>query len=152
MNMQLSPRDSGPRALARLALLVVLLAGPAACGGSGSGSANAREAAGPGGTPAGLHGDTLVVNLDDFYFLVPDTLPAGDLVLVARNVGVEYHNFEVYRDEELIWSFDSDVPPLRTEEAILSLEPGEYSLLCTVSGHDGKGMFARLTVVEAADY
>jgi len=150
MDKQRSPRGMGPRTLTRLAMLAVLFAGPAACGGSGSGSANAREAAGV--TSAGLHGDTLVVNLDDFYFLVPDTLPAGDLILVARNVGVEYHNFEVYRDEELIWSFDSDVPPLRTEEAILSLEPGEYSLLCTVSGHDGKGMFAHLTVVEAADH
>jgi hypothetical protein len=150
MKMRFKPLYGVRFAWARLAVLALLVAGLAACGGSGDGSASARELAGPGGQASGLHGDTLSVDLADFYFVLPDTLPAGDLHLIARNVGVEYHNFEVYQDGELLWSFDSDVPPMRTAEAVLSLEPGDYFVSCAVGSHESQGMFTFLTVVDSA--
>lgn len=151
----------GTRAECLVLLLLVPLAtfGFAACGDDGEGPSDgsagseATASASDGATEAagdafGLRGDTLVVELSDFDIEIPDTIPAGELYVIARNVGVEDHNLEIKRGDELFWAFDRDIGPQQTQEAVLDLEPGRYSVLCTVSGHDGRGMVTRLTVVD----
>lgn len=139
-----------PRPLDAAALAWCLALAVVACGGEADSAPDDDEPAaeetsndGP-----GLRGDTLEVHLADFDIAVPDTIPSGELYVIARNVGVEDHNFEIRRDDEVLWEFERVIGPQQTQEAVLNLEPGEYSVLCTVSGHDGRGMATRVTVVE----
>lgn len=132
-------------------LLALFVFGAAACGGGEDGGGDEQATAERDSNGPGLRGDTLVVELGDFYIEIPDTLPAGELHVVARNRGVEDHNLEIIRDSELLWEFDQVIGPGRTQQAVLDLEPGEYRVVCTVSGHDGRGMTTRVTVVEGPE-
>lgn len=68
-----------------------------------------------------------------------------------RNAGSEEHNFEILVDDSLLWSFDNPLNPAQERSLDVVLEPGEYDVLCTVSGHEGRGMQALLTVAPPED-
>lgn len=150
----------GPGPSARAALLVLLMAAGASvlsgCGGDGDveRSFDAADTAAAEGTEAGepsavsrMRGDTVVVEMDEYLIDLPDTLPAGRLVFEVRNMGFEEHNLEVHRDSLL---FESGRPlnPRETRRMEVVLEPGSYRVICTVSGHEGRGMTTGLAVVE----
>lgn len=85
-----------------------------------------------------VRGDTVVIGMDEYLIDVPRTLPPGSLVFRVENLGFEEHNLEVHRDS-LLW----DLRPLNPRETgflDVALEPGRYRLICTVSGHEGRGM------------
>ena len=131
------------------------MAAAAACGGGEGDGADesADTASGPAQVaeeprgPERMRGDTVVVEMDEYVIDAPDTLPAGRLVLEVRNMGFEEHNLEVHRDSLL---FESGRPlnPRETRLMEVVLDPGPHRLVCTVSGHEGRGMTRPLTVVE----
>ena len=84
--------------------------------------------------------------MDEYVIVMPLTVPAGSLSFRVRNVGFEEHNFEILQNDSLLWSFDSALNPAEELTLDVVLEPGEYDVLCTVSGHEGRGMQEVLTV------
>lgn len=138
-------------------LVPVLLAVPAlasfSCAGEEEPRAEERstEVEEPAGEPAagpgpGLRGDTVEVHMDEYTIEMPSALPPGELVFVVRNRGFEEHNLEIMHDGELLWEFDRPLNPGAVQRATVALEPGDYRVVCTVSGHDGRGMALDLVV------
>lgn len=85
--------------------------------------------------------------MDEYFIELPDTVPAGSLHFRVRNAGFEEHNFEILRNDSLLWAFDNPLNPAQSGVLDVTLEPGEYDILCTVSGHEGRGMQEVLTVI-----
>lgn len=91
-------------------------------------------------------GDTIEIVMDEYLIDVPDTLPAGRLVFNVRNGGFEEHNLEVHRDS-LLFELARPLNPGEETSVEVELEPGPYRLICTVSGHEGRGMSVPIVVV-----
>lgn len=140
------------------ALLVLTLACGSGDGPGSGGEGPADEAPGASeGSPDGgagdgegalVQGDTIFVYMDEYFIDMPLTLPPGDVVFEVRNAGFEEHNFELLRNDSLLYSFEDPLNPAQTRSLEVTLEPGEYDVLCTVSGHEGRGMQEVLTVTE----
>lgn len=136
-----------------MAAVVLLVA--AACGGGEDGGAGEDEPSGAAveadsaaeGSP--VRGDTVEIRMDEYLIDVPGTLPAGRRVLRVRNRGFEEHNLEVHRDS-ILWELPRPLNPYGETTLEVVLEPGTYRLICTVSGHEGRGMSTEVTVEEAA--
>lgn len=99
---------------------------------------------GPGSAPE--RGDTVLVVMDEYVIDMPLTLPAGHVAFRVRNAGFEEHNFELLQGDSLLLSFENPLNPAQTRTLEITLEPGRYDVLCTVSGHEGRGMQEVLTV------
>lgn len=142
----------GPRGVAALrAVAAVALVAVVGCGeGAGTTGEAADTAAAEAAETAGdrrIRGDTVVIGMDEYIIDVPSTLPAGRHVFRVENLGFEEHNLEVHRDSLLY-----DLRPLNpraTGHLEVELEPGTYRLICTVSGHEGRGMSEEITVTES---
>jgi hypothetical protein len=99
-----------------------------------------------------IRGDTVEMKMDEYLFGLPSlTLPAGRVVFQIQNLGFEGHNVEILRGDSVVAKLEHDLSPAQTAFLEVELEPGEYQLLCTVAGHDGKGMLETLTIVPAPD-
>jgi uncharacterized cupredoxin-like copper-binding protein len=145
----------------RMALLAALLVGVlalAACGGDDEG-----EAVEP--APA-AEGVTVNVEAGEYYFTPnPASAPVGDITFTSNNVGAEEHELIVYlsdedpdslpvegdlavleEDAELGEIEPEDLQPGATGSMTLTLEAGNYILLCNIEGHYGQGMYAGFTV------
>lgn len=119
----------------------------------------------------------VVINGGDFYFSVPDRVEAGLVSLTLVNVGGEPHQANLARIRDgfsyaqvleaahkgeaammpmLEWvGGPNTVKPGGRQEVIVSLQPGEYVVICMIPSHDGvphfaKGMIDHFTVVPAA--
>lgn len=112
----------------------------------------------------------------DYAFTAPDTLPAGQMLIRLRNDGTELHHAALVRlsagktVDDLLRAYHAGEPtPWAVEiggpntpppgggvsEGIVSLEPGQYALICVIPSPDGvphvaKGMTRSITVVPAA--
>lgn len=142
----------------RLSLLLVASAlALAACGGDdedepavGTAPEEEQQTA-PGETaPEGQEGEQ-VVQLDEFSFDPADVTVEQGATIEARNVGSVAHNFTIERgtnpeepSEEL--AATPTFAPDGSERLEVELEPGEYSLVCTVPGHRDAGMIGQITV------
>lgn len=93
--------------------------------------------------------DTVEVTLSEYAIQVPALLPPGRTVFRVRNRGRETHNFLVQRAGERR-GIDDGLPPGRTGHVTMDLEPGDYTVLCTVAGHDNRGMTEEIEVPPAA--
>jgi len=89
------------------------------------------------------------MKMDEYIFGLPSlNFPAGEYVFQIQNLGFEGHNLEILRGDSLVTKLEHDLSPAATAFLEVNLVPGEYELVCTVAGHDGKGMRETLTVVE----
>lgn len=84
----------GLRTATSIAMLLVLLAILAACGGARTGTAPRPTA-----TTAAASGSTVGVALTDFAIEMPASIPAGRVVFNVTNTGEVEHNFEVEGQE-----------------------------------------------------
>ena len=121
-----------------------------------------------------------VVNFDaaEYSYTLPDTLAAGQVTLVMRNVGSETHHAQLLKlntgvtlDQFTSALQQGEGPALalvsltggtgaldpgpNSEEVTLDLQPGMYVVVCFIAGPDGiphvaKGMLKPLQVIAAA--
>ena len=145
---------------ARLAAAVSVLAAGLAfgCGGEvDSGHPVARPAAAAGPAPPATDSidaaEAVDVALLEYAIGMPARLPAGPTVLRLSNQGFELHNLKLVDPESgaVLWETEEDVNTGETRLAELVLEPGRWTVLCDVAGHDSRGMLMTLTVEARAD-
>jgi plastocyanin len=118
-------------------LIALLLLVPGCGGGGGE----------PGRTATTKSGETLAVVADEYSFDPENiVLTGGDQLTVAlENEGVLAHNLRVIRNGEDIGGTPTFTGG-NTREGTVTVEPGEYELVCTVGNHAELGMKGKLTV------
>jgi iron uptake system EfeUOB component EfeO/EfeM len=120
-------------ATASLALAALL----AACGGGGAASAGP-----PMPVPSGL----IAVEAKEYQFTPSAiTVPAGATHFSVHNAGTQEHEFEIFKGDQVVDEIEGIVPGL-TKDATITLEPGDYTFMCKLNGHDQLGMKGTLTV------
>lgn len=114
----------------------------AACGGSTTGPSVA-----PGASDAS---EAILVDASEFKF-EPGviTAPSGSVTFRISNVGAVEHEFEIFEGETVVDEVEGLVPGLTRDLTVL-LEPGEYTFVCKLAGHDAAGMTGTLTITDAA--
>ena len=92
--------------------------------------------------------DAVDVALLEYAIGMPTRLPPGPTVLRLSNQGFEGHNLKLVDPEsrEVLWETEEDVNTGETRLVELVLEPGTWTMLCDVAGHDTRGMLLTLTV------
>ncbi len=113
------------------------------------------------------------IQLVDFAFVLPDEIPAGEMVWEIQNAGAEPHEFVVFRvndenlsEQEVRDLVLSDEPSEQVEQVFfwapmaaesrawttVNLEPGRYVFICFIELHDHnhleEGMIRFVTVTE----
>lgn len=140
-------------------------AGPSPAGGSGSsvfgppaplipqpgsqtGSTTPAEeapAAGSSGPPPPAR---VQVIAKEFYFtLSRPEVPAGRVIVEFVNGGEDPHNLHLQpsNGEPEVGAFATSSPGTHTDQAF-NMRPGQYTLFCSLPGHEALGMKATLTV------
>ena len=127
------PHARYPRVPIATVVLSTLLA---ACGGAAASLGPATP------VPSGV----IAVEAKDFAF-TPSAIsvPAGAVTFSIRNAGSQQHEFELLRGDQVVDEVEGMVPGL-TKDATINLEPGEYTFVCKLNGHDQLGMKGTLTV------
>ena len=127
------------RTRSSFALSVVALA-IAACG------TGATQA--PAGSPTTPPADVVPVEASEYKFApAAITVEAGDVTFQVKNTGTIEHEFEIFKGEAVVDEIEGLVPGL-TRELTVTLEPGDYTFVCKLAGHEEQGMTGTLTVTE----
>lgn len=81
------------------------------------------------------------VALDEFYAMMPSTLPARIIVTFSvTNHGMHPHNLEIEGEGVELLLFETDLAPGETRTVQAELPPGEYEVYCPVDDHADFGM------------
>jgi uncharacterized cupredoxin-like copper-binding protein len=107
---------------------------------------------------AAYSGRVVRVTVEDFRIKAPKQIPAGDVEFLVHNKGPDAHEFIVVRamgalplrgdgvtaDEDAFESHTVGIlepgEPGATRQLRVKLRPGEYELICNMSGHYLGGM------------
>ena len=103
----------------------------------------------PGVAASGASGiDTIEVALLEYVIGVPRVLPEGRHALRLSNQGLEIHNLRLLETggDSVLWQTDADMSPGQSRVFEVDFEPGSYTLLCDVAGHDTRGMTVTIEV------
>jgi uncharacterized cupredoxin-like copper-binding protein len=121
--------------LARMLSLVAVAAIVGACG------ANA-----PAGSPTPVPSGTVAVSASEFKF-DPSALsvPAGSVTFGVHNKGNIEHEFEIFKGDAVVDEIEGILPG-QTKDLTVTLEAGDYTFLCKLSGHAEAGMKGTITV------
>ncbi len=126
-----------------LALGAIVLAG---CGAAHKPATTSTSAAAP-ATPAATTTTRLpprTISVDEYEFgftLSRQTISAGKVTFVMRNIGSLMHNFD------LIGALDGPfLVPGQTSTMTARLKPGTYTFVCSVKYHAAEGMQGTFTV------
>ena len=98
----------------------------------------------------------LRISLDE-YRIVPQDIVArpGRIKVVARNAGRLTHNLAIQLPPEDVDEKAEEVPGGRVESMQpgevappikVTLQPGEYRLVCTIANHDDLGQYGKLII------
>ena len=60
-------------------------------------------------------------------------------------MGTQEHEFEIFKGDTVVDEIEGLLPTLTLDLAV-TLEPGEYTYVCKLNGHDSLGMKGTLTV------
>ncbi len=124
-------RRSLPLLLAFLGLLSLVLL-PAT-------AARATDEKAP--APAGA----VEVHLTEYAIQMPAILPAGPTTFVLHNDGIKKHAFRI--EGPGIEQTQSAILDAHTTANLeVTLQPGEYKIVCPIGSHSAKGMSLTLTV------
>ena len=144
---------------ASYALVAALAMATVAC--SSSSSSSSGSAAGDPDTSTG--GDVASTVKDFSISLDPTEVAAGEVKFTITNEGPNTHEFVVVKtdtapgdlpvDGELVNEDGidvigeaEDIAPSTSSELVLTLEAGQYAIICNIEGHYAQGMYAGLTV------
>lgn len=119
-------------ALAAVAVIVVTVGDDD--GGGGGGSAAAAEA------------QHVAVSLSEFTIDMPDEIPVG-AILDVTNAGTAVHNLTVKETD--LATADLNAGETATLD-LASLPAGDYTVVCTIAGHEAAGMVLDITISESA--
>jgi heme/copper-type cytochrome/quinol oxidase subunit 2 len=128
----------------RIEIVVILLAAAllaAACGPGGGGQPGGGAPGGPGqgGGPAGT--STVAVTEKEWAITV-GAVQAGAVTFSVKNDGAVEHNFVVKETGARL----DGIQPGQTKELTATLQPGTYTILCDIAGHEEAGMHTTITV------
>jgi hypothetical protein len=85
------------------------------------------------------------VHLTEYAIQMPATLPAGPTTFVLHNDGLKKHAFRI--EGPGIEQTQSEIlDPHSTANLQVTLQPGEYKVVCPIGSHSAKGMSLTLTV------
>jgi uncharacterized cupredoxin-like copper-binding protein len=105
-----------------------------ACGGSPAGSLAAP--------PSGV----VAIEATEYAFTPSAlTVAAGQVRFWVRNAGTVEHEFEIFKGQQVVDEIEGLVPGLAKELSV-TLEAGDYTFICALSGHDQLGMKGTITV------
>ena len=100
------------------------------------------------GPAASLPAGTIAVEAKEYSFTPSTvTVPAGDVTFSVHNGGSQEHEFEIFEADgtTVVDEVEGLVPGL-TKPLTVTLEAGDYTFVCKLSGHDQLGMKGTLTV------
>jgi uncharacterized cupredoxin-like copper-binding protein len=89
--------------------------------------------------------ETVEVVLDEYTIEMPHELPPGPTTFVLRNAGQKTHSFKIV-GPGLDVMLDASVRPKATQSLQVTLQPGEYDVVCPIGSHAAKGMAMKLVV------
>lgn len=92
-------------------------------------------------------GQQVDIKLNEWSIL-PDnlTIPAGKVIFVVSNDGNATHNLAVQNAGSDVGKTPNFTKADGSKNLELDLQPGTYTLICTIPGHAQKGMKGTLTV------
>lgn len=134
-----------------LALVAVAPAAPALPpAASAPASEGAKPAEGGGETGEGAEPPSIPhvqVNAVEYAFTLSRTsVPAGKVIFQFVNNGQDEHNLKIAPSEGPLAGSFANTPSKGISDLQLEIQPGEYTLFCSLPTHEQKGMKATLTV------
>ncbi len=125
------------RVRAGMVLAIMLVAVIAAACGRGGAPGQ------PGGQPSG--GGPAAINVDEKEWaitLATTSVKAGQITFNVSNTGAIEHNFVIVETK-----FEIDATqPGKNKRGTTTLQPGTYTIICNIPGHEEAGMKTTLTV------
>jgi len=131
---------------ARIGITLVVLAvvlTAAACGPGGGGQPTGDQPGGgaqPGG--GGQAGGTRVAVTEKEWAIQMGEVPSGAVTFAVRNDGAVEHNFVIKETGARL----DGLQPGQTKEVTVTLQPGTYTVVCDIAGHEEAGMHTTITV------
>ena len=101
------------------------------------------------GTPSTSESTTeaIAISLADFMLDPDDVNATGPtLTFEVTNDGPTPHNFTVRNDADEVVAATDDLSAGESETLDAELEPGTYTIFCSLAGHESLGMSGTLTV------
>jgi hypothetical protein len=131
---------------ARIGITLVVLAvvlTAAACG-PGGGGQPAGDQPGGGAQPGGGQpaGGTRVAVTEKEWAIQIGEVPSGVVTFAVRNDGAVEHNFVIKETGARL----DGLQPGQTKEFTVTLQPGTYTVVCDIAGHEEAGMHTTITV------
>lgn len=91
--------------------------------------------------------DSLTVSVSDFMIEPSDLAVEGTTVTIdVVNDGPTPHNLSVRNADGEVLMATADLSTGEAETITADLEPGEYTIFCSLGGHESLGMSGTLTV------
>jgi plastocyanin len=123
-------------------LFPALLIGLVACSAPADGPTGSESS--PSGAPAA---DGLAVSVADFMIDPSDLEAAGPTVTMhVTNDGPTPHNLTIRDEADEIVAATADLRVGESETLSAELEPGTYTIFCSLAGHESLGMSGTLIV------
>jgi hypothetical protein len=119
---------------------VALLA--AACGPGGGGQPTGGQPGGGAPPGGGAGGGTRVAVTEKEWAIEVGSVPSGTVTFAVRNDGAVEHNFIIKETNTRL----DGLQPGQTKELTATLQPGTYTLVCDIAGHEEAGMHTTITV------
>jgi plastocyanin len=141
--------------VAPIALVPPASVPPASVPPAPAGSAPASEGAKPGGEGDGEAGEGVeppsiphvqVSAVEYAFTLSRTTVPAGKVIFQFVNNGQDEHNLKIAPSEGPLAGSFANTPSKGIGDLQLEIQPGVYTLFCSLPTHEQKGMKATLTV------
>lgn len=125
----------------RLTLVLAASLALAACSAGGETTTNPTTGASTAAT------DAVAVTVKDFKILPADLEVTGTTVTLAvTNEGPTPHNVAIRDESGTILVTTKDLGTGKSETISAELEPGTYTTVCTLPGHESLGTIGTLTV------
>ena len=121
-------------------LAVALLA--AACGPGGGGQPTGGQPGGGAPPGGGAGGGTRVAVTEKEWAIEVGSVPSGTVTFAVRNDGAVEHNFIIKETNTRL----DGLQPGQTKELTATLQPGTYTFVCDIAGHEEAGMHTTITV------